>query len=416
MNAKNVPNTVPKRAQTEARQSGPPKGITVYRRTMSGGHVSGTYYCRFRYRDKDGIVRQPQLDTGTNDYRAAVKWACAQKAALTSGQKSQVLAARMSMDRPNVARVDELLKAWKTHQHGANDATSARTLNSFRMIWREALDTDNETLGKMPVSALTKPALMQWIAARQGLPRPDFRRAIEANNGIIARLREMRSIISPKNRHFWHEAGIAVGDFEHVLSVPMPEATDTPFRWISGDALTAMEKAADECGDDNLTRAFWMMRLLAMRNCEVAACRVGWAETMDGKRYLRLSHRPDENFNLKRRENVRFLEIPARLLPWFEGPAGEYLLDGSKTERENLVFRRLNLLVRRFVPDREKGAYELRKQRISEELVDTGSIAAAAALAGDLVSTIERHYIDISRNLASLKIHRAKVIEGGIPA
>jgi hypothetical protein len=145
-----------------------------------------------------------------------------------------------------------------------------------------------------------------------------------------------------------------------------------------------------------------------MRNSEVAACRVGWAERQDGKLFLRICHRPAERFTLKRRENVRYLEIPEKCQAWFDGPADDYILKGATTERCSHTFRRLNLLVRRFVPGREKGAYELRKQRISEEMVDTGSISTAAALAGDLVATIERHYVDISRNLPALKARRAR--------
>lgn len=415
-NAANVPQSVPKRAQTARKSSGPvvPRGITVYRREMAGGHLSENYYTRFRYRDKSGIVRQPQLDTGTRDYREAVQWAVAQKTALTSGQKKQVLAAMMSMDRPNVSRVGQLLATWEQHQTKAKESTVVDTLSGFRLVWREALDLpDNAALDALPLTALGKPALLDWIARRQGLPKADFRRPLPANNTICARLREMRSLLSPKHAHLWSEEGLSVPDFGALLSVPMPEATHRPFRWIEADTMEAMEKAADACGNENQRRGFWLMRLLALRNSEVSACRVGWAERMDGKLFLRLCHRPAEGFALKRRENVRFLEIPEKIAHWFEGPPDRYLLTGSMTERCDQVWRRLNVMLRPYLPDRTKAAYELRKQRISEEMVDTGSIVAAAALAGDLVATIEAHYCDISANLPALRMHRAKVLEGG---
>jgi hypothetical protein len=414
--AENVPQNVPKRAHAARKTSGPvlPRGITVYRRTMAGGHVSPTYYTRFRVRDKSGAVKQPQLDTGTADYREAVQWAIAQKAALTSGQKKQVLAATMSMDRPNVSRVGQLLSAWEEHQTRAKQSTVIDTLSGFRLVWREALGLpDNRALDAVLLTALTKPALVDWIARRQGLPKADFRRPLPANNTICARLREMRSILSAKHVHLWADEGLHVPDFSAVLAVPMPEPTHRPFRWIESDIMEAMEKAVDASGDENARRGFWLMRLLALRNSEVSACRVGWAERLDGKLFLRLCHRPDEGFALKRRENVRFLEIPEKLIPWFDGPPDKFLLTGSRTERRDQVWRRLNHLLRRFLPDRTKASYELRKQRISEEMVETGNIAAAAALAGDLVATIEMHYCDISANLPALRMRRAKVLEGG---
>lgn len=414
-NAQNVPNTVPNVPKRAREAASPPRGITVYKRVMLGGHESGTYYCRFRVRGKDGKVRQPQLDTGCTDYRAAIKWAMAQKAAQTSGQKGQVLAAMLSQDRPGVPTIGKMLAEWLKGQTTANEATAKRTVNSFRMVWREALDVpSNDALDSMTVNVCTKPALLAWIATRQGLEKPNFRSALPANNAIAARLREMRSILSPgKRAHLWEEAGLAMPDFSSVLSVPMPMLTETPFRWIDEPTMEAIEAAVDAAPDENMKRAFWLMRLLAMRNCEVAACRAGWAETMDGKRFIRICHRPAEGFTLKRRENVRLLEIPVKIASYFDGPPEKHLLTGCATERTGHTFRRLNHLIRQFLPDRVKGAYEMRKQRISEEMVSTGSIVAAAALAGDLVATIERHYCDISANLPALRMRRAKVLEGG---
>lgn len=413
--AQNVPQNVPKRAHGARKSSGPvlPRGITVYRRVMAAGHVSETYYTRFRYRDKSGIVRQPQLDTGTRDYREACQWAIAQKTALTSGQKKQALAALMSMDRPTVSKVGKLLATWEQHQTRAKDSTVKDTLSGFRLVWREALGlAENAALDALPLTALAKPALLEWIAGRQGLPKPDFRRPLPANNTICARLREMRSLLSPKHQHLWSEEGLSVPDFGPLLAIPMPEATHRPFRWIESGILEAMESAVDATTDENLRRGFWMMRLLALRNSEVSACRAGWAERMDGKLFLRLCHRPAEGFALKRRENVRFLEIPEKCQRWFDGPPEGYILTGARTEREGQVWRRLNVLLRAYLPDRTKAAYELRKQRISEEMVEYGMVAAAA-LAGDLVATIETHYCDISANLPALRMRRAKVIDGG---
>lgn len=410
--AQNVPLSVPKRAHA-TKPAACPRGITVYRRKLAHGE-SETYYCRFRVRGKDGITRQPQLDTGCAELRAAIKWATAQRDALASGQKNQVLAARLSQDRPGVPTVGTLLRAWEHHQHRANDRTAGMTLSGFRLVWREALDApDNAALDAMSCAALTKPALMAWIAGRQALDRPNFRDALPANNTIRARLREVRSVLSPRHAHLWAEAGLVVPDFGALLDIPMPEGTATPFSMLSPDEMEAIEKAIDSSTDRNMVRGFWLMRLLAMRNSEVAACRVGWAETMGGKRFIRICHRPEESFTLKRRENVRYLELPERLAPWFEGDASQYILAGSETERTSSVWRRLNVILRPFLPGREKAAYELRKQRISEEMVDTGSIVAAAALAGDLVATIERHYCDIAANMPALRMQRAKVIDGG---
>jgi hypothetical protein len=385
------------------------QGISVFRRELAGGKMSRTYYCRFRVRRKDGTTRRAQLNTGCTDQRAAEKWARAQAEAARSDQRNQVLVARMSQARPGVAQVGAMIDAYMRHQTGALEATARRQALDFLLVWREALDTDDAGVRRLPVTGLTRDALRGWIARRQGLTRPSFREALPANNTIRARMRSVRAILSPRLADAWAEAGLAIPDFAGLLAVPMPEATEKPFRMIPPAALVEMEAAAAGA-DENVRRAFLLMRHLALRNSEVAACRVGWAERWEGRLMLRVCHRPGE-FTLKRRENVRLLEIPPALHSIFDGAADAYILAGSRTERQSATFRRLCILVRRWMPrdERTKAAYILRGQRISEEMVENG-IEAAAALAGDLIATIERHYCDIAANLPALRQGRLRVV------
>lgn len=379
------------------------RGLTVYRRQLRGG-PSETYYCRFRARDKGGVLRRHQLDTGCREYRAAVRWARAQRDAMVGGRKNMVFAARLAQDRPGVPTVGQLLDAWRRNQHSCNEKTAAETVSRFRMVWREALCLpDNAALDAASTSRLTRTALLDWIAARQGLPRPDFRLARPQNNTLRARLREVRSILSARRDHVWMDAGLAVPDFAWVAAVPMPQATERPYHALDSVTMARMEAAVDAHPDENVRRAFWMMRLLAMRNSEVSACRIGWAEHLAGQRVLRIAQRPNEGFTLKRAGGGRLLVLPDRLQAWFEGPADAYLLAGGASERKSEVWRRLSALLRPFLPGRTKSCYELRKQRITEEMIATGSMAAAAALAGDLVATVEKHYCDIAANLPALR-------------
>lgn len=375
----------------------------MFRRELTNG-ISETYYCRFRVRGKDGKLSRCQLDTGARELRAAIKWATAQRDAMVSGQKNQVIRARLAQDRPGVASIGDMLQAWLAHQHGCNEASAADTVAGFRMVWREALgQPDNDALDRQPAVSMTQARLLDWIATRQGLKRPDFRMARPGNNNLRARMREVRSILATRRSYCWTEAGLRVPDFSWVGAVPMPMEEDKPFALIDQVTMAKIEAVVEAHPEEQIKRAFWLMRLLAMRNSEVAACRVGWAETMAGRRVIRICHRPHEGFTLKRSANVRLLEIPERCLPWFEGDASSYILTGSHTERTSAVWRRLSLLLRPFLPGRTKSCYELRKQRISEEMISTGSIVAAAALAGDLVQTIEAHYCDISANLPALR-------------
>ena len=410
--ATNVPKSVPKRSQ------GAPRGITVYRREFAAG-PSPTYYCRFRVRTPDGRTKQPQLDTGQADKRAAIKWAIAQKAALESGQKDQVLAARMSQDRPSVPTIGQILAAWEDGQHGQKQKTTLETKAAVLLFAREV--TGSRDGAAVSPLALTESATLEWIARRQGQARPNFREALPANNRLRGILRYVRGVLAPaKGLYIYQRAGLAVPDLGWLRAIPFPMEVRRPFRLLDRATLDALDAALDahQHTDPNAYIAYHLMRHLALRNSEVAACRAGWAEPLGDRLMLRLTERPDEGFTLKRQENARLLEIPDHLTAWFTGrhPAA-LLLDGTAHERQRAVWVRLNAILRPHLTRRTKGAYELRKQRISEILISTGSIAAAAAFGGDRIDTIEKHYADIAANLDRLQgetraaprlIHQAK--------
>lgn len=198
---------------------------------------------------------------------------------------------------------------------------------------------------------------------------------------IRSTISQARSVISPKLKHLY-AAHITVPNSLFTLQISIQgakDATTEPFRPIPQETLLAMEAAIlDE--SPNVRRCYLLMSRLGLRNSEVLACRPSWFEMRGSRRLLILRDRPEEHFWLKN-SLPGSLEVPydlwRRLTEDLPADAAYLIHEKTATDRAHVTHRAINAFVRRFLPDRQKASYELRKLAGSIVATRTGSLYAA---------------------------------------
>lgn len=157
-----------------------------------------------------------------------------------------------------------------------------------------------------------------------------------------------------------------------------------PFPTAAWRALCRDVVRLRNSGDLALWRAFLLMARCGMGNDEVVNARGSWL-VANG---IRIEERPGWKPKSHNRERTIPMR-PARFKKWFASSAGsdELLVEFGK----EAIYRRLNPLVRKHLPGRQKAAYELRKHAGSIVATRDGIFAASKFL-GDNVATVEKFY------------------------
>lgn len=145
----------------------------------------------------------------------------------------------------------------------------------------------------------------------------------------------------------------------------------------------------------NAWAAYWLMRRCGLRNIEVENLRWDWFEVGHNGINLVLVTRP---YWKPKQTGGRVLvaqDLYKALLEVF-GPtrpgAEGYVLHGEARDRYEGVNEFVNKFVRRHLPDRAKGAYELRKQFGSETAAEYDIATAARLLRHKGLETAYKHY------------------------
>ena len=253
---------------------------------------------------------------------------------------------------------------------------------------------DNKLTIKDPVSKLNKLQAEAWIRTRTG--KGDEEQQAKAAYSANSLLRQAKSIFK-KDLLPHYELGEGF-DFHRVKvteakCAKFRPATDGRYRnaWLRINALKE--------SDPQLHGAFILAAAYGLRNSEAGKAKKSWL--LEDCFDVRLSKTDTDRQLPYQSEGDRELLLSIN-------PDGEYILAGTKTERNDFVWRRLNKVLRSVGFTGQKGVYELRKYFGSQVALQTKSVWQAAQMLGNTPEVARQHYVGLLET-PKYKIQREEV-------
>lgn len=290
----------------------------------------------------------------------------------------------------SMSTLGELLDLYKRGaptEIGIKSSSAKRNAGQLLQIVAQARPGDP---AKIPLDQIDEQLARDYIK--------EARAAGRSEASIRSSINQARSLFAPKLLHFYREKL----QLPRILGFPLKELNlsggSSGFVPIPEETIHRMEKAAlDELRPvhPSAWRAYLLMARLGLRNSEVEAVRKHWFQDHQGGKVLVLRDRPQEQFKLKNSLEGT-LGISQEL--WEQLTEGlledwDYILEErTPTGRHDTVYRDLNNFVRNYLPDRKKGAYELRKWAGSIVATRSGIYAAQQFLRHKSVKVTESYY------------------------
>jgi hypothetical protein len=298
--------------------------------------------------------------------------------------------ARETMARPGYASVGDICKVWLQMSEAS---TRRNNVSTFRKWVRAFSGGDPDAVAMTRCSA---GELRKYLRAWPGSPE-----------GRKSTARQILAMFQPLAMDWYRDAKLVMPDVSELRKVRVETRDDEEefegFTLIPAGVLKEMDAAAERLRRSELLeeRRVWgvyaLMRWCGLRNVEVAALRRDWV--VKGKRspLLRLvrTRLPDGSWW---KPKGRSGEVPVRLrllaqLRRALGRDGEFVIPrANPTDAHALTHRAINEFVRPFIPDRTKGAYELRKQFGAEIAMRDGIEVASRLLRHGDIKTTWKHY------------------------
>jgi integrase len=313
---------------------------------------SETWYYRVKLHGK-----RFKRSTGHTDKKLALAQAKIIAKQLRLGEE----VARDSMVRPGYATVGDVLKVWLQM---SSAKTRKNNASALRKWVRSFAAGEPDGVSMTRVSAVE---LERYLRAWPGSPQ-----------GRESTWRQIRAVFAKEPLRWYRQAGLVLPDLEELRAVKGKSRAREEFYEgyvpMPVEVLAKMDLAAEVLrkSADLEQRQVWavyaLMRWCGFRNSEVAALRWEWL-VRGQKGYLwKFERYQDEEGNWQMpKGRPRQVPVRTRLLGQLRFAlktrrVGFVIPRAHKTEAEVLTERRINSFVRPFVPDRLKGAYELRKQ------------------------------------------------------
>ena len=349
--------------------------VTVYQEAGSD-----VYY----YRVQIG-GRRFKRSTGKTNYKEAVAQAKVIRRELQGDGQ-----ARSTMKRPGYATLGEVLAVWEQMSEAETRKNNMSAVRKWVRSFSSA-DPDGVCMTK-----LTGEQLERYLRAWPG--SPVGRKSTGA---------QIRAVFAPEPMRWYGKAGLVLPDMSELRAVKIAgrqtEQRFEGFTPIPEDVLRRMDAAAERlrtARSANLRRlwaVYALMRWCGLRNIEVAALRWEWLVEGTKGRLWRIEQRRLEDgtwFHPKGRSG----DVPMRaeLLEQLAAATGNrkgfVIPRANPTEAETVTERTINRFVRRFIPDRNKGAYELRKQFGAQVALRDGLEVASRMLRHGSIQTTWKHY------------------------
>jgi hypothetical protein len=164
------------------------------------------------------------------------------------------------------------------------------------------------------------------------------------------------------------------------------------------DAAAELLRRSSSLEDRRVWAVFALMRWCGLRNIEVAALRWEWLVRGERNYLWRFESRQLEDGSwYAAKGSAGDVPVRRRLLGQLRWAlktrrSGFVIPRANPTDAEVLTERRINEFVRRWVPDRTKGAYELRKQFGAEYCRAHGIEQTSRVLRHGDIKTTWKHY------------------------
>jgi hypothetical protein len=306
------------------------------------------------------------------------------KSLLTGGD------ARETMARPGYAAVGDVCRVWLEMSEAS---TKRNNVSTLRKWVRSFAGGDADAVA---MTRCTAGELRTYLRAWPGSPE-----------GRKSTARQILAMFQPLAMDWYRDARLVMPEVTELRKVRVETKDDEEefegFALIPASVLREMDAAAEKLrtSADLEERRVWavyaLMRWCGLRNIEVAALRRDWV--VKGKRspLLRLvrTRLPDGSWW---KPKGRSGEVPVRLrllaqLRRALGRDGEFVIPrANPTDAHALTHRTINAFVRPFIPERTKGAYELRKQFGAEIAMRDGIEVASRLLRHGDIKTTWKHY------------------------
>ena len=299
--------------------------------------------------------------------------------------------ARMTMKRPGYATVGDVLRVWLERSPALTRGNNASTLRKWVRSFAGA-DAD-----AVSMTRLTAEELERYLRAWPGSPE-----------GRASTWRQIRAVFADQPRRWYAQADLVLPDLTELRLVRAEtlarEQRFEGFTPIAAGALAEMDAAAEvlrtssSMEDRRVWAVYALMRWCGLRNIEVAALRWEWLVRGERNYLWRFEARSLEDGSwYAPKGSAGDVPVRGRLLGQLRWALktrrqGFVIPRSSRTDAVTLTERRINEFVRKWVPDRTKGAYELRKQFGAEYCRAHGIEQTSRVLRHGDIKTTWKHY------------------------
>jgi hypothetical protein len=328
------------------------------------------WHVRFTPPSVDGTRRVVFRSTGTKEIAAAKRIAAQ---IIESFWEDSGRGAEPLKLRNDNATIGELITRYEQNaaQRPSTIRSNARSLRMMVKTVRRG-DPDQKSTALLTANLIREFEKRQIERAEKRATATTRSKLIEqVRTSTASYVRQARSIVSLRKMKFYEAMKLP------DLTGFRGETVESPHRSLPRPldmkALTAMNAAAPALAesDPGVYVAHLLFSRIGLRNIEIVNARVHWIS--DGS--IGIVNRPEEDFFSKGCEGWVPIapDVLAEILKFQRLCADGYLVPGAnRTERHDAVYRRHSKWVSRWIKDRTKTSYELRRYAGSR-LLDMGA-------------------------------------------
>jgi integrase len=321
---------------------------------------------------------------------AALAKAKAIHAAKLSGNKHKLADV---VKRPGFAKCGEVADIYRVH---GPEASRTKSLSRFAAYVKEV--TKREDWEEQSTHlVLTAAALRAWIELQkkqQSKKKKGVGDELRSESGIHTDVQTIKSVVARKRFYLFEK--LKLPDLTDFWAVSGGSTSTEGYQPIDRLTLARMDKAAGHRLRKQNARVwaiYWIMRKAGLRNEEVEHLKWSWVDWQtDGTADLVLIKRDD----WKPKGRSGRVPMRSRMLKLIKaalGGDGEFVIPRSnKTEAYDLAHYGINEFVRQFIPDGQKGAYNLRKEYGAQIAGRDGIEVASRLLRHRDIQTTFNHY------------------------